>query len=79
MEPWYGIELGADTRESKQVIQKQSQGEVNLFAEKIAQLEQTRSALVAKKNGLERKIAEIEARAKGATREESMRGMERRR
>jgi hypothetical protein len=35
--------------------------------------------LVAKRMGLEKKIRELEMRAKGATREESMQGQERRR
>jgi hypothetical protein len=48
-------------------------------AEKIAQLEGQRGGLVAKRLGLERKIKELEMRAQGATREESMQGQERRR
>lgn len=48
-------------------------------AEKIAQLEESRGALVAKRIGLEKKIHELEMRAQGATREESMTGRERRR
>ena len=48
-------------------------------AEKIAQLEEQRGALVAKRMGLEKKIKELEMRANGATREESMVGQERRR
>jgi hypothetical protein len=35
--------------------------------------------LIAKRLGLEKKIGELEARANGATREESMAGKERRR
>lgn len=48
-------------------------------AERIAQLEERKGALVAKRFGLEKKIREVEARRKGTTREESMAGMERRR
>jgi hypothetical protein len=48
-------------------------------AEKIAQLEEQRGALVAKRMGLEKKIKELEMRANGATREESIVGQERRR
>jgi hypothetical protein len=48
-------------------------------AEKIAQLEETRGGLVAKRLGLEKKIRELEMRADGATREESMQGQERKR
>jgi len=48
-------------------------------AEKIAQLEETRGGLIAKRIGLERKIQELEMRQNGATREESMAGKERRR
>jgi hypothetical protein len=47
--------------------------------EKIAQLEESRGALIAKRLGLEKKIHELEMRAQGATREESMVGQERRR
>jgi hypothetical protein len=48
-------------------------------AEKIAQLEEQRGGLIAKRLGLEKKIKELEMRANGATREESMQGQERRR
>lgn len=48
-------------------------------AEKIAQLEEQRGGLIAKRMGLEKKIRELEMRAQGATREESMQGRERRR
>lgn len=44
---------------------------------KIAQLEETRSGLVAKRLGLEQKIAELEARLGGATRSEAATGRER--
>ena len=45
----------------------------------MAQLEEQKGALIAKRLGLERKIGELEMRAKGATREESMVGRERKR
>jgi hypothetical protein len=48
-------------------------------AEKIAQLVEQRGALVAKRMGLEKKIKELEMRANGATREESIVGQESRR
>jgi hypothetical protein len=40
-------------------------------------LEEKRGQLIAKKIGLEKKLAELEARQNGATREESMVGRER--
>lgn len=48
------------------------------MAEKIALLDEQRGALVAKRIGLERKLAELDARAGGMTREESKAGRERR-
>ena len=42
-------------------------------------LNEKRSQLISKKIGLERKLAELEARKAGATREESQEGRERRR
>ena len=48
-------------------------------AEKIAQLEEQRGGLIAKRLGLEKKIRELEMRANGATRAESMEGQERKR
>ena len=47
--------------------------------EKLAMLDEKRSQLMSKKMGLERKLAELEARKAGATREESQEGRERRR
>ena len=44
---------------------------------KIAHLEEARSALVAKRLGLERKIAELEARQGGASKIEAATGRER--
>jgi hypothetical protein len=45
--------------------------------EQIAQLEMHRSSLVARKMGLEKKLAEIEARRNGAMKEEASVGRER--
>jgi hypothetical protein len=59
----------------QQVIQKTREATT---AEKIAQLEERRGGLVAKRMGLEKKILELEARKQGATREESKVGRERR-
>jgi hypothetical protein len=64
------------TGQFNQVVKKRREATP---AEKIAQLEEQRSALVAKRLGLERKIRELEMRANGATREESMAGRERKR
>jgi len=48
-------------------------------AEKIALLEEQKGALTAKRLLLEKKIRELEMRAAGATREESIAGRERKR
>jgi hypothetical protein len=64
------------TGKMTQVVQKQHEATP---AEKIARLEEQRGALVAKRMGLERKIKELEMRASGATRAESMVGQERKR
>jgi hypothetical protein len=64
------------TGQFNQVVKKRREATP---AEKIAQLEEQRGALVAKRLGLERKIRELEMRANGATREESMAGRERKR
>ncbi|KAH6710917.1 hypothetical protein DL95DRAFT_452446 [Leptodontidium sp. 2 PMI_412] len=72
---WYGA--GLKTRsEVKQRVEKQREATPG---EKIAQLEEQRGGLIAKRLGLEKKIRELEMRAAGATREESMQGQERRR
>lgn len=63
-------------KEHKQEIQRIREATP---AEKIAQLEQSKGALIAKRMGLEKKIHELEMRAQGATREESMVGREKRR
>ncbi|KAI9732041.1 MAG: hypothetical protein M1818_007636 [Claussenomyces sp. TS43310] len=71
---WYGADLKM-TQEMKQMSQKQREATVD---EKMAQLEERRGGLVAKRLGIERKIEELEARKNGATREESKVGRERR-
>jgi len=72
---WYGAGLKSK-KEVKQVVQKQREATAT---EKIAILEEQRQGLMAKRYGLERKINELEMRANGATREESMAGQERKR
>lgn len=72
---WYGAGLKTQ-KEIKQVIDKRREATPE---EKIAQLEEQRGGLIAKRIGLEKKIQELEMRANGATREESMAGRERRR
>lgn len=90
---WYGAGLktrseikqvwSAPTRWLAMILmqdwQKQEKQREATPAEKIAQLEEQRGGLIAKRLGLERKIKELEMRANGATREESMQGQERRR
>jgi len=51
----------------------------NTPTELIQQLETQRGALVAKRLGLEKKLHELEMRNQGATREESKKGLERKR
>ncbi|PVH75003.1 hypothetical protein DL98DRAFT_428353 [Cadophora sp. DSE1049] len=68
---WYGTGL-----KSRSEI-KQSREATSI--EKIAQLEEQRGALIAKRLGPERKIRELEMRANGASRVESMQGQERKR
>ena len=70
----FSIEAYAD-----QVAQEIQRRREATPAEKIALLEQSKGVLIAKKIGLEKKIHELEMRAQGATREESMVGRERRR
>jgi len=72
---WYGAGLKTKS-ELKQLAEKRREATP---AEKIAQLEEQRGGLIAKRLGLEKKIKELEMRANGATREESMQGQERRR
>ncbi|KAM3078688.1 hypothetical protein ACMFMG_006554 [Clarireedia jacksonii] len=71
----YGAGLKT-TQERKQEIQKAREATVE---ERIKHLEEQRGALMAKKIGLERKIQEVEMRARGATWEQSRQGMERKR
>ncbi|RDW80231.1 hypothetical protein BP6252_04869 [Coleophoma cylindrospora] len=70
---WYGAGLKTQ-QEIKTEIKKRHEATP---AEKIAQLEESRGALVAKRLGLERKIEEIERRKSGATLAESKVGRER--
>jgi len=63
-------------QEFKEVVEKRREATP---AEKITQLEEQRGGLIAKRIGLEKKIQELEMRAQGASREESMAGRERRR
>jgi hypothetical protein len=65
-----------DTNIYAQVIEKRREATPE---EKIAQLEEQRGALIAKRLGLEKKIQEVDMRAAGATRAESMVGKERKR
>jgi hypothetical protein len=51
----------------------------NTPTELIQQLETQRGSLVAKRLGLEKKLHELEMRNQGATREESKKGLERKR
>jgi len=71
---WYGAGLKM-RHEANEVVQKRREATP---AEKIAQLEEQRSGLIAKRLGLERKIVELEARKNGATHAESKVGQERR-
>jgi hypothetical protein len=64
------------TDENNQEIEKRRQASPR---ELIAQLETQRGGLVAKRLGLEKKLRELEMRSRGATREESKEGMERKR
>jgi hypothetical protein len=48
-------------------------------AEKIKLLEEQRANLLTKRHGIEKKIKQLEMRGAGATRAESMAGMERKR
>jgi len=71
---WYGAGLKM-RQETNEIVQKRREATP---AEKIAQLEEQRGSLIAKRLGLERKIAELEARRNGATHAESKVGQERR-
>ncbi|KAK6587240.1 hypothetical protein PZA11_000530 [Diplocarpon coronariae] len=72
---WYGAGLKTQS-ETKQKAAKSREATAE---ERIAQLEEQRCGLVAKRLGLEKKLKELELRANGVTREESMQGQERRR
>ncbi|KAE8448763.1 hypothetical protein EG329_008979 [Mollisiaceae sp. DMI_Dod_QoI] len=72
---WYGAGLKTKS-EIEEKVKKRREATP---AEKIVVLEEQRGALIAKRLGLEKKIQQLEMRATGATREESMRGQERRR
>ncbi|KAK2628104.1 hypothetical protein QTJ16_002750 [Diplocarpon rosae] len=72
---WYGAGLKTQS-ETKQKVERSREATVE---EKIAQLEDQRGGLVAKRLGLEKKLKELELRANGATREESLQGQERQR
>ncbi|TVY23808.1 hypothetical protein LHYA1_G006776 [Lachnellula hyalina] len=72
---WYGAGLKIQ-RDAKRDVQKRYEATP---AEKIAQLEEQRGGLVAKRIGLEKKIQELELRAQGKTWAESREGKERKR
>lgn len=72
---WYGAGLKTKS-EIKEKMKKHREATPE---EKIAVLEERRGTLIAKRLGLEKKIQQLEMRAAGATREESMQGQERRR
>ncbi|KAH6668191.1 hypothetical protein B0J14DRAFT_566740 [Halenospora varia] len=72
---WYGAGLKIQSEQktaAEQILEASP-------AQKIAQLEERRGELIAKRLGLEKKIRQVEMRANGATREQSMVGRERRR
>jgi len=71
---WYGAGLRIKD-EAKTISEKRREATVE---EKLALLDEKRGQLVTKRIGLERKIAELDARKMGATREESRMGQERR-
>jgi len=75
MGAWYGAGLKTEQQQNS-VATKRVEATV---AERVALLEEQKGALLAKKIGLERKLAEIQARDKGATWEESRVGRERKR
>jgi len=71
--------FGAGLKQDQQVKANKRKVREATPAEKIAVLEEHRGGLVAKRNGIERKIEEIRKRAAGMSREESMQGRERKR
>ncbi|KAK4690687.1 hypothetical protein P7C71_g6161, partial [Lecanoromycetidae sp. Uapishka_2] len=58
---WYGAGL----KEKQEIKQKAQTRQETVTADQIAILEQTRTGLMAKKAGLENKIAQLEARQSG--------------
>lgn len=74
-----GTLYGAGLKTTSEVTAKKEVVVEAAPVERIAVLEDRRSALVAVKMGLEKKIREVEARANGATRQESLEGRERKR
>jgi len=71
--------FGAGLKQNQQVAANKRQLAEATPAEKIKVLEEHRGGLVAKRNGVERKIEEIRRRTAGMSREESMQGRERKR
>ncbi|KAG9234279.1 hypothetical protein BJ875DRAFT_18105 [Amylocarpus encephaloides] len=72
---WYGA--GLKIQKDAQQASEQRAGATP--AARIAFLEDQKRELMAQRYGLERKLRQIEMRAAGATREESMAGQERKR
>jgi len=72
---WYGAGLKMQ-QDHRKAVEKRHE---NTPTELIQQLETQRGALVAKRLGLEKKLHELEMRNQGATREESKKGLERKR
>jgi len=70
---WYGAGLKAK-EEYKVISQQRREATVD---EKIAILNEQRSALIAKKLGLEKKIEQLDARKHGASYAQSTKGKER--
>ena len=76
-DPFYAANyLGMKTNCCSKVVQKRAE---LTPADKIKILEEQRTSLVVKRMGIEKKIQQLEMREAGATREESMVGMERKR
>ncbi|KFY44322.1 hypothetical protein V494_01552 [Pseudogymnoascus sp. VKM F-4513 (FW-928)] len=71
---WYGAGL----KTQKQAIEAVEKHRELSADEQLAILNERRGQLVGKKMTMERKLAELEARKQGATREESKFGQERR-
>ncbi|EHL00999.1 hypothetical protein GLAREA_02373 [Glarea lozoyensis ATCC 20868] len=75
MGAWYGAGLKIQSEEKK-IMKERLEATP---AEKIKLLEQQRIELLTKRHGIEKKIRQLEMRGAGATRAESMAGMERKR